>query len=279
MRWLVLGSRGMFGSDMVEYLIANNEDVQGLNSTELDLTQQEEIIEASIKDFDVVINAAAFTNVNLAETKQEQAFELNRDAPSKLARITARNNQKLIHISTDYVFDGKALHAYFPTDEPVPLNVYGQSKLAGEKEITKHNPEAIIIRTSWLYGPNGHCFPKAIINKLNQGDKLEVVDDQFGTPTSTWFLREFVYKAIKENFEPGIHHGVPQTKTTWFGFAQTVADVDRYQIIPIKTSSQEGIAERPKHGHLEAHPSITKSWRECWDEIKQEFKASGSIST
>jgi dTDP-4-dehydrorhamnose reductase len=261
----------MFGSDMVEYLIANNEHVQGLNSAELDLTQEEEIIEDSIKDFDVVINAAAFTNVNLAETEQTRAFEINKDLPLKLARITARNNQKLIHISTDYVFDGKTDSPYLTTDSPSPKNVYGESKLAGEKEITKHNPEALIIRTSWLYGPKGHCFPKAIINKLNQQSQLSVVDDQFGTPTSTWFLREFVYRAIKENFEPGIHHGVPTGKTSWFGFAQVIAGDDRHQIIPIKTTSQEGVAERPKHGQLKPHPSTKKSWQECWDEIKQEF--------
>ena len=217
---------------MVEFLESKKEDVSGFNSDQLDLRQSIDVINESIRDFDVVINATAYTNVNQAESEPEMAFELNRDVPEKLAKITAANKQKLVHISTDYVFDGTKESPYLTTDKPNPINVYGQSKLAGEIEVSKHNPDALIIRTSWLYGPKGHRFPKAIISKLNQESRLSVVVDQFGTPTSTWFLREFVSRAINDNFNGGIHHGVPKGVTSWFGFAQTIACDDRHQIFP-----------------------------------------------
>lgn len=270
MRWLVLGSRGMFGFDMVEFLQEKNESVEGFNSKQLDLTQSEEIIEQKIKDFDVVVNATGYTNVNLAETEVDEAFELNRDVPAKLARITARNNQKLIHISTDYVFDGRAHYAYLPTDAPGPLNVYGESKLAGENEVAKYNPEALILRTSWLYGPNGECFPKKIIRKLDEGKKFEVFDNQWGTPTSTWFLRKFCYQAIQKDFPGGIHHAVPRSKETWFGWAQDIAEDDRYQI-DVRNLPDVGTAQRPFNSQLHPHDSVAISWKEDWEEIKHRF--------
>ena len=261
----------MFGSDMVEFLGSKEEDVSGFNSEQLDLSQNIEAINESIKDFDVVINATAYTNVNQAESEPEMAFELNRDVPEKLAKITAANKQKLIHISTDYVFDGTKESPYLTTDKPNPINVYGQSKLAGEIEVSKHNPDALIIRTSWLYGPKGHCFPKAIINKLKLNEELSVVDDQFGTPTSTWFLREFVYRAVTDNFNGGIHHGVPKGVTSWFGFAAVISADFQNNINQAKTVLNESVAPRPKNSHLQPDPSTKTTWQQSWNDIKREF--------
>jgi dTDP-4-dehydrorhamnose reductase len=261
----------MFGSDMVEYLQAKNDDVTGLNSSEIDLTLDIEKLNESIGDFDVVINATAFTDVNLAEHARDRAFELNKDVPAKLAEITSANKQKLIHISTDYVFDGTNETPYLTTDKPNPINVYGESKLAGEEEVANCNPEALIIRTSWLYGRKGHCFPKAIIDKLNQNKELSVVDDQFGTPTSTWFLREFVYTAIREDFGGGIHHGVPKGVTSWHGFGRKISIGLKNVITPAETSIKDGVAQRPRHSQLNPHPNTKKTWQDCWDEVKQGF--------
>lgn len=269
MRWLVLGSRGMFGSDMLAFLKAKNEDATGFNSDQLDLREDKEKIHNKIKDFDVVINATAYTNVNLAEKDQDQAFELNALIPAKLAEITSNNNQRFLHISTDYVFDGNKGEKYLTTDTPNPLNFYGQSKLSGEQEIAKNNPNALIIRTSWLYGPNGNCFPKAIINKLLSEDSLEVVDDQFGTPTSTWFLREFCYNSIKNDFAGGIYHGVPKGLTSWHGFANLIARDFNVEIKSIASDKQAVI--RPANSQLKPHESTTETWQQCWEEIKQEF--------
>lgn len=261
----------MFGSDMIEFLESKKEDVSGFSSDQLDLRQSIEVINESIRDFDVVINATAYTNVNQAESEPEKAFELNRDVPEKLAKITNANNQKLIHISTDYVFDGTKESPYLTTDKPNPINVYGQSKLAGELEVSKHNPDALIIRTSWLYGPKGHCFPKAIIHKLKQNEELSVVDDQFGTPTSTWFLSEFVYRAIKEKFNGGIHHGVPNGVTSWFGFADLISGDFPNKINPAKTVLNEDVVPRPKNSHLQSDRSTKATWQQGWNEIKREF--------
>lgn len=271
MRWLVLGSRGMFGSDMVEYLRNQNENVTGYSSNDLDLTSDFELVEDKIKDFDVIINSAAYTNVNLAEQEPERAFALNRDVPEVLAKISAIHNQKLIHISTDYVFDGSKGSAYKTSDNPNPVNVYGESKLAGEVAVANHDPKALIIRTSWLYGPKGHCFPRAILNKVRESKKLSVVDDQFGTPTSTWFLRQFCYRAIIENFAGGIHHGVPTGHTSWFGFAQEILTQTEVTLEPTKSTEGQGIAKRPMFGQLDPSSSSNQSWLDAWQDIAGEF--------
>lgn len=145
MKWLVFGSEEMFGSDMLYYLKEMNEDATGLNSKDLELTQELEIIAEKINAFDVVINAAAFTNVNMAETKKAKALELNEKVLAKLAQISSAGNQKLLHVSTDYVFDGKQECPYLKSDKPNPINVYGQSKLAGEKQIQEHNDKAQLV--------------------------------------------------------------------------------------------------------------------------------------
>lgn len=269
MRWLVLGSGGMFGSDMLSYLKKMNEDVTGLDSKDLDLTQDLEVIAEKIKGFEVVVNAAAFTNVNLAETKKDKAFELNEEVPAKLAQITSVRNQKLLHISTDYVFDGNKEIPYLKSDNPNPISVYGQSKLAGERQIQQHNDKALIIRTSWLYGPNGNCFPKQITNQLRLNQTPEVIDDQFGTPTSTWFLREFCYELALSNTAESIHHGVPLGSTSWHGFATEIAKDFKKEINRAKTIKQ--IAPRPKNSQLQPEVRTTKTWQQCWDEIKSEF--------
>ena len=223
----------MFGSDMLAYLKDKNVDVTGRNSDQLDLTGDTDQIAQVISGFDVVINATAFTDVNGAESNRDLAFKLNKSVPEKLAKISAKHGQKLIHISTDYVFDGEKGSEYETNDQPNPLNVYGESKLAGEIAVANNDPDALVIRTSWLYGPNGRCFPKAILEKLQTEQSVSVVDDQFGTPTSTKFLAEFCYQAINQNFPGGIHHGVPRGSTSWFEFAKLIAKGNSSVIKPI----------------------------------------------
>lgn len=261
----------MFGSDMLGYLQSRHEEVTGLNSDELNLTSDIETIQSSIKDFDVVINATAFTNVDLAEKEKGKAFAVNKEVPEKLAKITAAYGQKLIHISTDYVFDGTKKSPYLTSDKPNPINTYGETKLAGEKALSEANPQGIIIRTSWLYGPNGQSFPKAIIDKLTQDAELWVVDDQFGTPTSTWFLSEFCYKVVKENLEGGIHHGVPSGITSWYGFAKAISSGFSNPVYPKQTDLDDRRAKRPPRSQLSPSPLSSKSWEQCWDEIRGEF--------
>ena len=271
MRWAVLGSRGMFGSDMLELLISKNIDVKGFDSSQINLTKDIEVIEKHIAKFDFVVNATAYTNVNGAEDDMALAFKLNKEAPAKLAQISKANNQKLIHISTDYVFDGSKQSPYETDDQPNPLNVYGESKLAGEQEVLCHDSNALVIRTSWLYGPKGNCFPKAIIKKLQNGETPEVVNDQFGTPTSTWFLRQFCFDSIKHHYPGGVYHGVPTGKTSWFGFAEEIAKSLGREIKPIASVEKANVAKRPANSHLQPHSGITQTWQDCWQEISREF--------
>lgn len=271
MRWIVLGKSGMFGSQMVSYLERNHEQVMGLNSSELDLTSEKTRIEEALAGFDVVVNATAYTDVNLAEQEPKRAFEINRDVPKKLSRITAANKQKLVHVSTDYVFDGKKGSPYQPNDQPNPLNVYGESKLAGEEQVKEHNSKALILRTSWLYGPHGKCFPRNIIKSIREGKGLTVVNDQVGTPTSTEFLSSFCYRAIDQNFEGGVYHAVPIGATSWFGFAQRISAGHEIDLKPQKTMEQDGIATRPRWSQLNPHSSVKETWEECWDNLKFRF--------
>lgn len=270
MRWLVLGKNGMFGSDMSQFLSTQSEEVVSLGHSELDLASTESVIAEALHGFDVVISAVAYTNVNLAEKEREKAFVLNRDLPAKLARITALNRQKLVHISTDYVFDGTKKTPYETTDKPNPINVYGESKLAGEYEVAERNPQALIVRTSWLYGPRGQCFPKTILDKIRAGN-VSVVDDQVGTPTSTWFLRQFCFRAVTRNYEGGLYHGVPNGSTSWFGFAKRIASGNEGAIQPVPSVQNHGAARRPVNSQLSPHPATGFSWIECWEEIKSEF--------
>lgn len=261
----------MFGSDMVSFLESKQEDVTGFNSNDLDLTSDLDVLDQAIRGFDVVINATAYTNVNLAEKEPEKAFELNAEVPEKLAKITANHNQRLIHISTDYVFDGTKGSPYLTSDEPNPLNVYGESKLAGELAILETDPNALVIRTSWLYGPNGPCFPMAILEKAKNSVPLEVVDDQFGTPTSTWFLSDFCYRAIEQNLPGGLHHGVPNGFASWFDFAELITN-KTVHIRRAKTINGHAVAKRPANSQLEPSPKTEKTWLETWEAAKTGFE-------
>ena len=256
---------------MLSYLQNKYVDATGLNSDQLDLTGDTDQIAQVISGFDVVINATAFTDVNGAESNRDLAFDLNATAPEKLAKITSKHGQKLIHISTDYLFDGEKESEYETYDKPNPLNVYGESKLAGEIAVANNDPDALVIRTSWLYGLNGRCFPKEIHKKLQTKQSLSVVNDQFGTPTSTKFLAEFCYLAISQDFPGGIHHGVPTGSTSWFEFAKLIAKAKSSVIKPIQSSPAPGVALRPKFGQLRPHSSISKTWQETWDEAKEDF--------
>ena len=152
---------------------------------ELDLARPDAIADAiAAGPWHAVINAAAYTNVDRAESERDLAFAINADAPATLAGETARHGIPLIHISTDYVFDGRKGAPYVETDATAPLNVYGQSKLAGEHAVAAANPRHVILRTSWVYSPHGHNFVKTILRLAGERERLTIVDDQRGCPTA-----------------------------------------------------------------------------------------------
>lgn len=206
---------------------------------------------------DVVINCAAYTNVELAESEPEKAFETNALSPAYLAGYCKNKDILLIHFSTDYVFDGTKNSPYKESDITNPLNVYGKSKLAGEQKIESINPQYFIIRISWLYGTFGKNFYKTMLRLADENKEIKVVDDQTGSPTYSRILANDILTMIdrinKKIIEPkyGIYHYTNDGNTNWFSFASEI--LRHYNITPIAVSSDQfpTKAIRPQHSKLD----------------------------
>lgn len=199
------------------------------------------------------INAAAYTAVDLAEKEKEKAFSVNAESVGNLAKICHDYETKLVHISTDYVFDGETSLPYDEEDFTNPESVYGESKRAGELSALEENPETVIIRTSWLYSEFNKNFMKTMLNFFSQKDEMNIVNDQFGQPTNANDLAEAVMKIITaHHFVPGIFHFSNYPETTWFHFAQKIADFseNNIKLNPITTAQFPTPAKRPKRSTM-----------------------------
>src|SRR5213596_1832577 len=185
MKIVIVGAGGRLGSALVrEY--RERFDVTGVTRAHLDLSNLDEMREKlRAKNFDVLINAAAFTNVDLCETQRDQAFRINADAPRILAEICRDKNAKLIHFSTDYVFDGEKREPYSERDEANPISVYGESKLAGEKNVLAAQNGHLVVRVSWVFGPDRPSFIDGMIKRAQESEEVDAVADKFSTPTYT----------------------------------------------------------------------------------------------
>lgn len=222
MRWLVLGAAGRFGVDMVRFLNSNSIDVTGYTKQDLDVTASLQELKRLVAGFDVIVNAATYDDIAAAETNPELAFQVNTEAPSKLAIISAQQNQKLIHISSENVFDGS--EAEFDTTAATnPVNNYGRSKAQGERAVLTNNPAAFVVRTSWIYGSDENSFPVKIAERLLTGEKVRADSRERGTPVWTEDLAMFIHQLISTQSSGGIYHGVSQGHTSWFEFAKLIA--------------------------------------------------------
>jgi dTDP-4-dehydrorhamnose reductase len=259
MRWAVLGSKGMLGNELVEYLGSQGESVTGFHRNNLDLESQEP--PTSLFGFDVVVNCIAYTKVGMAEDEPDRAHLANALIPEKLARDLKDQPTRLIHISTDYVFDGNKGSPYLPEDKRSPLGVYGKTKAEGEAVWLAEASNSQVIRTSWLYGANGKCFPKTIGAKLLAGDEVAVVRDQFGSPTHSLDLAEFIYRAASEPLDQRILHGVASGTASWFEFARAVSAAigSSTAVRSLATSEYPTRAQRPLDSTLE--PSLIAAWQ------------------
>ena len=215
----------------------------------LDITNQKQINEYfSEYEPHYCINVSAYTAVDLAEQEKEKAFAINAEGVKYLAEACAEKGIDLIHISTDYVFDGNINIPYSEDDFTNPLSVYGASKLEGENLALENNPKTIIIRTSWLYSEFGKNFVKTMLNLFGSKDELNVVADQFGQPTNANDLAEVIMKIIStEEKEYGIFHFSNYSETTWFDFAKKIAELSKskIKINPISTEQYPTPAKRP----------------------------------
>jgi dTDP-4-dehydrorhamnose reductase len=264
-RFAVLGDRGMFGTDMVQFLQSDQKVVIGFNRDSMDLKAPIDELAKQLQDFDVIINAVAYTAVDKAESELELANLINGEYAGKLSRVAKSVGAKFMHISTDYVFDGSAETPYLTNAPTKPQSAYGSSKLLGETLIAESGANYTIFRTAWLYGKHGRCFPRVIIEKASNNEPLRVVNDQFGQPTWTKDLAQQVLAFAGLVDAPEIVHAVSSGKTTWFDFAKEI--VGAYPIDPVSSSEFVTPAKRPSYSVLDNSSNLVipiGDWRDRW---------------
>ena len=221
MRWLVTGAAGMLGQDVVARLTEDDQEVRAATRQDLDVTDPDAVM-ALVRAVDVVVNCAAWTAVDDAESHEAEAFLLNAVAPQLLARAASRAGARMVHVSTDYVFEGHA-DAPYPEDAPLaPRSAYGRTKAAGEWAVRAENDDHLIVRTAWLYGAGGPCFPRTMARLARERDELRVVADQVGQPTWTADLADLVLALVRADAPSGTYHGTAQGQVSWHGFTQEV---------------------------------------------------------
>lgn len=255
-RILVTGANGQLGCEIRQQVKTSNDYYLFTDIAELDITDTvaiSNIIDS--ESIDIIINCAAYTNVDKAEQQAELANLLNNIAASNLAKIAAERNLLLIHISTDYIFDGKGYIPYTEGREPSPLNIYGTTKLSGERGIIDSGCKHIIIRTSWLYSQWGSNFVKTMLNLMAERDNLGVIFDQIGTPTYAGDLANAIIGIINsEQLEKvGIYHFSNEGVCSWYDFAQEISTINGNccQIKAILSSDYPSKALRPHYTVLD----------------------------
>ena len=271
MKILLTGRNGQVGWELERLL----DDVVATGRERLDLADGE-AIRLAIRDAkpQIIVNAAAYTAVDKAESEKDLAMRVNGVAPGILADEAKRLGALLVHYSTDYVFDGEKKTAYVEDDEPNPLSVYGASKLEGEQRIRDTGCRYLILRTSWVYGPRGHNF--YLTMRRNAGRPLHVVDDQRGAPTSSHFIAESTVSLIGKNAE-GLLHLVPSGETTWYGFAREILGAQA-DITPITTAQYPTAARRPRNSVLANAMARARLGRELpdWRVLLSDVRKSGA---
>jgi dTDP-4-dehydrorhamnose reductase len=264
MRFLLLGATGQVGEELRTSTLPHGIEVFAPTRQELDLCDAHAIARVTAAErWSAVINAAAYTEVDRAESEEESAFAVNAQAPAQLAAETARNAIPLIHISTDYVFDGRKGAPYVEHDETAPVNTYGRSKLAGEEGVRAANPRHIIMRTSWVYSPYRKNFVKTILRLAAERDRLTIVADQRGCPTAARDIaRACINIAIDCALDPehalyGTYHFAGAGEATWFEFASAIIDMASNrlgklpQLEPIRTIDYPTPATRASDTRLD----------------------------
>jgi len=293
MIWLI-GNKGMLGDD-VEKLLKERGLTYCASDKEVDIIDYKALDKyVKNKEISWIINCAGYTKVDKAEEEIAESFRLNRDGVRNLALFSKKGKIKLIHISSDYVFDGKKeqVAGYNEDDKTNPINVYGKSKLAGEEEIKKILTEYFIIRTAWLYGAKGNNFVYTMLRLFKERDLVKVVEDQWGSPTYTADLAGAILKIIEDDsVSYGVYHFTNEGVTSWYEFARTIykkakklgliEDDKKVEIQPIKTEDYPTAARRPRYSVL-SKEKIKKGFNlklKDWDEALDDFLSTLSLRT
>ena len=301
MKIVIVGSGGRLGAALLrEY--SHKADVTGFNHAQLDLGDFEQLRRRlGSLEFDVLINAAAFTNVDLAEKERDQAFRINGDAPRVLAEICRDKGAKLIHFSTDYVFDGEKTEPYVEGDAACPISVYGESKRAGEEAVLAVSEDHLVVRVSWVFGPDRPSFIDQMIDRARENETIAAVADKVSTPTYTKDIADLLMSVVTAvaagNASPartgdpgcsacGILHVANSGQCTWQEYAQHAVDCCHEVGIPLKAKEvgaiklsdmKSWIARRPVHSVLSTEKlgslleTSPRGWRDAVAEYVRGF--------
>jgi dTDP-4-dehydrorhamnose reductase len=278
MKIVVLGAGGRLGAALMrEY--REEYDIAGFNRSQLDLASLNDVRgKLGAMKFDVLINAAAFTNVDACETERDRAFLINAEAPAVLAEICHAKGAKLIQFSTDYVFDGAKRAPYTEQDQSNPISRYGESKLAGEKNVLTAENGHFVVRVSWVFGPDRPSFIDAMIKRAQENEKIDAVSDKFSTPTYTHDIARMLPQFFDHRLEGGILHFANAGKCSWQEYAQWALDCCEDGGIPLKartvgalklTEMKNWIARRPVYSVLSTTKytdftgTTPRAWREA----------------
>lgn len=253
---LVTGSNGQLGLSL-QREFKDDKDIEALYTdvAELDLTNRE-AVDRCVSDFhpDYIINCAAYTAVDKAESDDLMAARINTEAVGYLAEAARKYGVKVIHISTDYVFNGENFRPYAENDEPYPRSIYGRTKLEGEGVLTAFCPDSVIIRTAWLYSEFGNNFVKTMLRLGHEGNDLRVVCDQIGTPTYAGDLAAAIHTIVgHDNPQPGIYHFTDEGVVSWYDFAMAIfrlAGMEHIKVTPVGTREYPTAAKRPLYSVL-----------------------------
>lgn len=259
MKVLVTGGDGQLGTELCLRLRAAGHEAVAFTQKDADFTAADALRAAiAQRHADWVVNCAAHTAVDKAESEPELAYAVNRDGARAVAEAVAGYGGKLLHISTDFIFDGTQSHPYIEVDAANPLGVYGASKLAGEQAVLEVLPEAAILRTAWVHGAHGHNFVKTMLRLAAERDELTVVDDQIGTPSWTGDIAEALIALITAGAQ-GVYHFTNEGVASWYDFAVAILDEARalgfpikaQRVRPIPTAAYPTPARRPAYSVLD----------------------------
>ncbi len=290
-RVLLFGGSGILGTEVLRVLKKEKMEYVAPRSSDLDIRFRKQVSDLVWEYKPTwIINCAAWTNVDGAETSYELACNLNEVAVKNIAIAAEAVGCKVVHVSTDYVFDGETETPYKEDSLVNPINKYGESKLRGEKALLDAIPQSFVVRTSWLYGVNGKNFVKTIAGKALRNEPARVVDDQVGSPTSARDIAEGIYSVIRVQPAPGIYNFSNEGSCSWFELARTVyknVGADPELVEAIDSDSLNLKAKRPKFSLLNkdkwkvAHLSLVPEWRSSLElmlpEIVTELKQLGDV--
>ena len=269
-KYLVVGANGQLGQEIVKLLQERDENFGAFNSKELDITNRELVFSViSGENPDVILDAAAYTKVDLAEEDGKNLnWFVNAGGTKNLADAAETFGATIVYVSTDYVFEGLKLTDYLETDEVNPQTEYGRAKLAGEQAIKQKNSHYYIVRTSWVFGEFGNNFVHTMLQLGDKLDEINVVNDQKGRPTWTKTLADFLLHLVDSNSEFGVYNLSNDNEATWYEFAVEILKEKNVKVNPVKSSEFPTVAKRPKNSVLSLEKAkstgfIIPTWQEA----------------